>query len=295
MQTKQKIERLLGSSGVRPNTRLGQHFLIDLNLMRLLIDSARIQENDVVLEVGCGTGSLTEGLAEAASRVISVEYDEVLAGIAKGELSEHKHVTIIQGDILESKSVLNHEAAEAVRAAREQLGGRLLLVSNLPYSVSSPVMINLVTGPLRIDAMYVTVQKEVGHRMAASAGGRDYGPLSILLAATGELKAFHKLPPSVFWPQPAVDSVMVSYVRSEKKTGQIHDLGMLREVVSLFMGHRRKMLKACVKFTQNRLEEIHHWPQIFDEAFVDPHCRAEEIEPGAYISIANILTETLNK
>ncbi len=291
MQTKQTIERLLGSAGVSPNKRLGQHFLIDLNLIRLLIDKAKIRPGDVVVEVGPGTGSLTEGLAEVADRVISVEFDTTLAKIAQNQLKDKRNVTIIQGDALESKSVLNHEWTAAIAAAKEQLGGRVLLVANLPYNVSTPVMVNLITGPIRAAAMYVTVQKEVGLRMEAGPGGRDYGTMSILMAATGHVHVFHKLGPGVFWPRPAVDSAMVAYERDEKRAGQVKDILMLREVVGLFIGHRRKMLKACTKFTEGPLAKIHDWGRIFEESFVDPHCRAEEVEVEGFVSMANLCSQ----
>ncbi len=170
MQTKRHIERLLARAGVTPNKRLGQHFLIDLNLMRLLIGAAHINRDDVILEVGCGTGSYTEGLAKAAGEVVAVEYDSKLAEIARAELKEAQNVTIINADVLENKNTICHEVAAAVEDAHARLGGSFRLVANLPYNVAAPVMMNLTTGPLVTDSMCVTVQKEVGDRMVAGPG-----------------------------------------------------------------------------------------------------------------------------
>ena len=156
-------------------------------------------------------------------------------------------------------------------------------------------MANLITGPVIADAMHVTVQKEVADRMAATPNHDEYGTLSILMAATGNVRYLRKLPPSVFWPKPQVESAMVSYQRNPVKVAEIHDMQTFREVIALFMSHRRKMLKACVKFTQDDLENVRRWNDIFDEAFVDPHKRPEEITPIQYIAIANLCYEQVRK
>ncbi|MHC4552425.1 MAG: 16S rRNA (adenine(1518)-N(6)/adenine(1519)-N(6))-dimethyltransferase RsmA [Planctomycetota bacterium] len=293
MQTKQDIERLLAGAGTQPNKRLGQNFLIDLNLMRLLIDEAHIHETDVVLEVGTGTGSFTEGIAAEAGKVITVEYDNTLAKIATRQLENLNNVTLINADALENKNAINTDVLEAVKTARNELGGRLLLVANLPYSVGSCVMANLISGPVTADAMYVTVQKEVADRMAATPCHNEYGTLSILMAATGDIQLLRKLPASVFWPRPQVESAMVCYQRDKKKAAQIHDMQTFRDVINLFMGHRRKMLKAASKTATGTLSKVSHWGDIFDESFVDPHKRPEEITPEQYISIANICYEQI--
>lgn len=294
MQTKQQIEFLLNSAGVSPNQRLGQHFLIDLNLMRLLIESAGIRRDDIVLEVGCGTGSLTEGLVEAAGRVIAVEYDDTLAQIASGQFEDYDNIDIINSDVLESKHTICRDVLEAIQKAANELGGRLMLVANLPYNVAASVMANLISGPVVAQGMYVTVQKEVAERCTAAPGGKHYGLLTILMSATGQAKIIRKLKPSVFWPRPAVDSAMMSFIRNEQKVAQIHNIGFFGEVVSLFMGHRRKMLKACVKLAAGRLEKVRDWGDIFARAFVEPQHRPEELSAENYISIANLCYEQLH-
>lgn len=293
MQTKQQIQQLLVSEGIRPNRRLGQHFLIDLNLMRLLIDSADICKGDIVLEVGCGTGSLTQGLAEKAGRVIAVEVDEPLAKIAKRQLAHHKNVEIINTDILESKNTISHIVTSALGLARKKHTGRIMLVANLPYNVASPVMLNLITAPVVADCMYVTVQKEVAERMTAIPGSKDYGTVSILLAATGDVKTERILKPTVFWPAPQVDSAMVSFIRKRTKADRIKNMELFRDVINLSMQHRRKMLKSCVKFAEGKLAEIKNWPQIFESCLVNPRNRPEQLPPKDYIAIANLCCKYL--
>ena len=150
----------------------------------------------------------------------------------------------------------------------------------------------------------MTVQKEVGERMIAVPGSGNYGVLSIFMAATGRAQVMRKLKPSVFWPRPEVESVMVRFRRQQQNVERIHNIALFKEVVNLFMGHRRKMLQACVKFARGELGKVYDWHDVFARAFVEPHRRGEELtaEPhrrpeqlGAdeYISIANICNEQL--
>lgn len=293
MQTKSEIQRLLAGAGVEPNKRLGQHFLIDLNLMRLLVKSADIHDNDIVLEVGCGTGSLTEALAQNAGYCLAVELSEDLANIARRQLAKSKNVEIINIDILENKNTLSHVVANALALARKKYTGQILLVANLPYNVASPVMLNLVTGPTIADSMYVTVQKEVADRITAAPGSSDYGTLSIFLGATGDVKTIRVLKPTVFWPRPAVDSAMVSFVRKEEKLSRIKNMELFSETINLFMGHRRKMLKACTKLARGKLAKINNWPEIFARCRIDSTQRPEQLAPEDYIAIANLCYDIL--
>ncbi len=305
MQTKQQIQQLLTSAGASVNKRLGQHFLIDLNLMRLLIDSANIDDSDIVLEVGCATGSLTEALAERTGYCLAVEYDRALAEIAKKQLAKEKKVEIINTDILKNKNTISPIVSNALVSARKKYTGRILLVANMSYNVASPVMLNLVTGPITADGMYVTVQKQVADRMTAAAGNKDYGILSILLCATGDVNLTRVLKPTVFWPAPKVDSAIVRYVRNKEKVRRIKDMKLFSKVVGLFMGHRRKTLMACSKLATRRgearrspkgnLAEIKSWQDIFNRASIDPHKRPEQISPKDYIAIANLCHLYCNK
>jgi 16S rRNA (adenine1518-N6/adenine1519-N6)-dimethyltransferase len=285
MQTKQQIRQLLSSAGVRPNGHLGQHFLIDLNLMRLLVESANIQKDDIVLEVGCGTGSLTEALAEKAGWVIGVEIDRNLFEIAEKQLKEAENIELINTDILENKHTFSPTVTDTLTTARENFSGRILLVANLPYHIASPVMMNLLTGPMIADSMIVTIQKEVAERMTAQPGSDHYGTLSIFLRATGDVETIRILKPAVFWPRPQVDSAMVRFVYKQEKAEQIANMELFSEIVHLFMGHRRKTLSASSKLAREKLGHIAKWSQIFEKCRIDPAKRPEQLTPADYITI----------
>lgn len=287
MQTKQQIKQLLADKDIFPKKHLGQHFLIDLNLMRLLINVANVTKNDIVLEVGCGTGSLTQYLSEKAAAVIAVEIDPILAKIAQNQLADKKNVRIINADILQKKSTINPNITKLIKSLQKKFAGRFLLVANLPFNAASALIINLITGSPSADAMYVTVQKEVAERMTAGEGTKQYGTLSILLAATGNVKIERILPPTVFWPQPKVDSAMVSFVRSRKKAEKIESIEQLSKIVNLFMQHRRKMLKSIVKSVKAPPKKIQNFLSIFETCNINPHSRPAQLSHCDYIKIAN--------
>jgi 16S rRNA (adenine1518-N6/adenine1519-N6)-dimethyltransferase len=288
MQTKQHIEQLLDGMGVRPNKRHGQNFLIDQNLMRLLVDAAAPAAEDLVLEVGPGTGSMTQEIASHGCRVIAVEIDAVMAQIAAVELKDLPNVDLLHTDILETKNLISPAVTKLISARRNK-AGRFILVSNLPYNAGTPVMMNLITDAPYADAMFVTVQKEVAQRMTAAAGESAYGILSVIMAATGSAKMLKTLKPTCFWPQPDVDSAMVAWVRDKDKASAIKDIHLLSDVVALFMQHRRKMLRAAAKFAEGRLAAVSDWNAVFKAANIIPESRPDDLSPADFVRLANVV------
>jgi 16S rRNA (adenine1518-N6/adenine1519-N6)-dimethyltransferase len=262
--------------------------------MRLLIDSANIQKEDTVLEVGCGTGSLTEEIAARAGFCAVAEYDTTLARIAAQRLTGADNVRIINTDILENKNAIKPEILKMIEEARGKLGGRFLLVANLPYSVASPVISNLITGGVVADEMFVTIQKEVAFRLMAKAGDDHYGSLGVLIGATGQIELIRVLKPSVFWPRPEVDSAIISYRRDAEKISRIKNLSLFSECIDLFMQHRRKQLKACTKFAKGSLGGIKNWPEIFEKLGLEPTTRPDHIRAAQYVAMANLCDEVLS-
>ncbi|NND98417.1 MAG: methyltransferase domain-containing protein, partial [Pirellulaceae bacterium] len=180
-QTASYLSKRLAAAGLRPVSRFGQNFLIDLNLIDLIARSAELRPNDVVLEIGTGVGSLTTRLANAAGAVLTVEIDQNLHRLASEELDGRPNVKLIHGDALKNKNTLRPDIMEQIRDALSRIGddARFLLVANLPYNVATPIISNLLHESPSPAAMVVTIQKELADRMIATPRTKDYSALSV--------------------------------------------------------------------------------------------------------------------
>ena len=201
VQTKREITELLSEAGMRPRKRFGQHFLIDGNLMRRLCEAGEVTKNDRVLEVGGGTGGLTDLLVETAADVICVEVDQRLCGILESRFAARANFRVVHGDVLESKHRLNAEVIQAVR--REPRSDGVKLVANLPYQIATPLVMNLVLDHPEVTRLVFTVQREVADRLMACPGTKAYGPVSIVTQLLCKVEIVATLSPDVFWPRPA--------------------------------------------------------------------------------------------
>lgn len=210
-QTLTEIKALLDAAGLHPRKRFGQNFLIDHGKMQRILAAADLQEGDAVLEVGPGTGALTEPLLGAGAQVTAVEIDRDLCMVLRDRFADHARFTLIAGDVMDGKHRLNSAVAEAVMAAP-----RIKLVANLPYNIASPLLAVLATEYPPMTGAVVMIQREVAERITAAPGGRDYGPLSVILQAMCEVQLVTTLPPECFWPRPSIDSAVVQLVRRAK-------------------------------------------------------------------------------
>ncbi len=243
IQTKTEVAAILRSAGHRPNRRHGQNFLIDGNLMRRLIDSAEIAANDIVLEVGCGTGALTEHLVQLAARVVCVEIDPPLHAIVANRLADADNLTLLNTDALANKHTIQPDVRTALSDAAAAANGQRILVANLPYNIATPLLVDLLLDPLGFSRFCFTVQKEVGQRLVATPGTRDFGPVSIALQATCRIDILAHLPPHVFWPPPKIDSVMIRADVVANPLGSLNRLQSFVEFVRRCFTHRRKTLR----------------------------------------------------
>jgi 16S rRNA (adenine1518-N6/adenine1519-N6)-dimethyltransferase len=281
------IERF-HEAGIHPETRHGQNFLIDLNLLDLLLETAALDQRDVVLEVGTGLGSLTVRMAQLAAAVVTVEIDPRLFQLASEELIDCENVVMLQQDALKNKNQLHPDLLEAVRsqlAARQ--GSRLKLVANLPYNVATPVLSNLLlTDPTPV-SLTATIQKELAERMTAQPGTKDYSALSIWMQSQCEVQIVRIMPPQVFWPRPKVHSAIVHIVPSPARRRQIGDLPFFHHFVRSLFLHRRKLLRGVLaSMLKGRLDK----PAV-DELLAGfqfgADARAEQLDVRALIALAN--------
>lgn len=238
-QTLGEIKSLLAAHGLRPKHRFGQNFLHDANQMRRIMEAAELREGELVLEVGPGTGALTERLLEGGAHVVAVEVDRDLEPILRERLADHgDRFTLIVEDVLAGKHELNPRVVEAVRDRDFKL------IANLPYNVASPLLVNLAIGFPRMSLALVMVQREVADRLAAPHGGKDYGPLSVMVQAMCTVERVATLAPGCFWPAPDVHSAVAKLTR--RATPLTDDPARLAEMLHTLFSKRRKQLGSVL-------------------------------------------------
>lgn len=247
-QTVSYLSKRLTAAGLRPVSKYGQNFLVDLNLIELIARSAELQPNDVVLEIGTGVGSLTAIMAEQAGAILSVEIDKNLHELARQELADYPHVKLIQGDALRNKNSLRADIMENIRDAQARLpaGGRFLLVANLPYNVATPIISNLLHETPPPDRIVVTIQKELAERIIATPGTKNYSALSVWVQSLCRAEIVRILPPGVFWPRPKVESAIIRLDLDRARRDAIPDLTFYHQTVRALFFHRRKFLRSVV-------------------------------------------------
>ncbi len=247
-QTQSYLRNLFERRGIAPKHRYGQNFLIDLNLHELIVNSAEVGPNDVVLEIGPGAGALTALMAERGAAIVAVDIDPMMARLT-GEAVEGKlNVRVLNRDALASKHKLDPEVLDNVRAGLAiSPEKQFKLVANLPYNVATPILSNLLVHPeLNPTLMVATIQLELAERMRAEPGTEAYGALSVMVQAVADCTLVRTLPPSVFWPRPNVDSAVVLIKLDPAKRAQIGDLVWFQQIVRRVFLHRRKNLRQVL-------------------------------------------------
>jgi len=248
VQTKREIESILNTAGLKPRKSLGQHFLVDGNLMRRLVQVAELHPNDFVIEVGAGTGGLTDLLIPLVDRMLAIELDRDLFALLRDRFADFPGITILNVDVLERKHRLAPEVVEAIAGFNGPPGAVVKLVANLPYHVATPLLMNLLIDYPQVRRFVFTVQQEVGERIAARPSVKAYGPLSIVAQTLATVETITHLPPHVFWPRPEVDSVMM---RIDVGPFPFADRDELHRFVSVVRGvfeHRRKTLRSALGY-----------------------------------------------
>jgi len=285
-QTLSFLKRRFEEAGIQPHTKFGQNFLIDLNLLQLLLDSATIGPDDVVLEIGTGTGSLTALLAAQAAAVVTVEIDTRMFQLASEELYRLENVVMLRLDALKNKNRLNPAVLDAIRARLIAAPGRRLkLVANLPYNIATPILSNLLAEDDPPHAMTATIQKELAERITAQPGSKDYGALSIWFQAQCRVEILRIVPPEAFWPRPKVASAFIQITPDETLRRRIPDRKFFHEFVRAMFLHRRKYLRSeLLSVVKNRLGK----PEVdalLAEMNLDAGARAEELDVDTMLAL----------
>ena len=261
-----EVAELLARHDIRPSRALGQHFVVDPNTVRRVARLAGVGSGDRVVEVGAGLGSLTLALAETGAQVTAIEVDRRLLPVLRSVV-EPVGVSVVEGD--------------ATRLDWDRLLGaeRWALVANLPYNVATPLVADLLDGVPAVERMLVMVQREVAERLAAGPGGQAYGAVSVKVAYWAEAAVVGRVPPTVFLPQPKVESALVRLERRPRPAlGPEVDRERLFELVRAGFGQRRKTLRRSLAGLVP--------PPAFAAAGVSPTARPEELDLSAWGRLA---------
>lgn len=258
-----RTKAIMEKHGFSFKKSLGQNFLIDLNILNRIVDFAELTEDSGAIEIGPGIGALTEQLAKRAKKVVAFEIDQRLLPILKETLEPYPHVKVIHEDVLKAdvKGVITEEFVD---------GQDLMVVANLPYYVTTPIIMKLLTDQLPIRGIVCMLQKEVADRIAAAPGTKDYGSLSIAIQYYTEAKTVMTVPKTVFVPQPNVDSAVIRLTKRPERAVQVKNEEFFFTVVRASFAQRRKTIF-------NNLSS--HFAQRIEKPTIEKALLAAEIDP----------------
>ncbi|MBE5975017.1 MAG: 16S rRNA (adenine(1518)-N(6)/adenine(1519)-N(6))-dimethyltransferase RsmA [Paenibacillaceae bacterium] len=262
--------------------KFGQNFLIDTHVLDKIIQAAGVTRDDCVLEIGPGIGTMTQYLAEAAGHVVAVEIDSKLIPILKETLADYDNVTVIHADIL--KTDINE-------LTQKFNGGRpIKVVANLPYYITTPIIMGLFEGQVPIDNITVMVQKEVADRMQVGPGSKDYGALSLAVQYYAEPYIVANVPPNCFMPRPNVGSAVIRLTKHKNPPVSAQDPGLMFRLIRASFNQRRKTLQNGL----NNSPEVPYTKEQIISAIeslgLSPSVRGEALNLEQFAALANYFT-----
>lgn len=295
-QTQNYLRSLFAKHEIAPRRQFGQNFLIDLNLHDVIVEEGQVGPADVILEVGPGAGALTRKMADLGATVVAVEIDRAMAKLTQEAIADCPNASVLQQDALASKNRLAPEVVEALESALAADPSRSLkLVANLPYSVATPIIVNLlVHETLRPVLVVATIQLELAQRMLAPPNDPEYSALSVMTQSLGQVEIVRTLPPTVFWPRPKVESAIIKIRPDPELRSAIGDLPWFQHVVRQLFCHRRKNIRRVLHGYHRDQVDKAGLDAMFERIGVSGDARAEIITSAQLIQLARSLKETLN-
>ncbi|WP_078593264.1 16S rRNA (adenine(1518)-N(6)/adenine(1519)-N(6))-dimethyltransferase RsmA [Evansella clarkii] len=278
--TPKRTKEILERFGFSFKKSLGQNFLIDTNILNRIVDAAEVTESTGVIEIGPGIGALTEQLAKRAQKVVAFEIDQRLIPILKETLSSYPHVEVINEDVLKAD-------VKQVVSGKFQEGEDLAVVANLPYYVTTPILMKLLEENLPVRTIVVMVQKEVADRIAAGPGTKDYGSLSIAAQYYADADTAFTVPKTVFVPQPNVDSAILRLTIRDTPPVQVEDEAFFFEMVRASFAQRRKTLLNNMSRHFGEDLEKSEVEKVIQEAGIDPKRRGESLHMEEFAALSS--------
>lgn len=278
------VKEIIEKHGFRFSKSLGQNFLIDGNIIDKIIEGSNINAGDGIIEIGPGIGTLTQKLCENAEKVVAIELDNNLLPILEETLGDYNNVEIIHGDVLK---------VDLHQLIREKLEDRMVkVVANLPYYITTPIIMKLLEEKLDIDKIVVMVQKEVAFRMKALPGNKDYGALSVAVQYYSKPEIIVDVPQNVFMPRPNVDSAVIMLDVYKAPAVQVKEQKLFFRVVKAAFGKRRKtLLNALANSIDLKKEEIE---AVLKRSEIDPMRRGETLDIAEFARISDEIYNAMN-
>lgn len=257
--------------------RFGQNFLIDAHVINKIVAAADITKDDIVLEIGPGIGTMTQYLAEAAGHVYAVEIDKNLLPVLDETLSEYDNVTVVNNDILKVD-------------IRELVGDReVKVVANLPYYITTPIIMGLFENHIPASSITVMVQKEVAMRMQAGPGSKDYGALSLAVQYYAKPYIVANVPPNCFMPRPNVGSAVIRLTKHEKPPVEVEDEALMFRLIRASFNQRRKTLQNGIHNAANLSFSKEHVVDALNALGLPESVRGEALTLEQFAALANEL------
>lgn len=262
--------------------KYGQNFLIDTHVLEKIIRAASIGSDDVVLEIGPGIGTLTQYLCENARQVIAVEIDDMLIPILGETLKNYDNVKIVHNDILK---------VDVNEIVSEYPGSSIKVVANLPYYITTPIIMGLFESGVPIDSITIMVQKEVAERMQAKPGTKDYGALTLAVQYYADAKIMANVPPNCFMPRPAVGSAVINLVKHKEKRYDVKNEDMLFRIIRASFNQRRKTLQNGLNNAANLPYTKQQIAEAIEKMGLPAAVRGEKLSLEQFVELSNILEE----
>ena len=262
--------------------KYGQNFLIDTHVLEKIIRAASIGSDDVVLEIGPGIGTLTQYLCENARQVIAVEIDDMLIPILGETLKDYDNVKIVHNDILK---------VDVNEIVSEYPGSSIKVVANLPYYITTPIIMGLFESGVPIDSITIMVQKEVAERMQAKPGTKDYGALTLAVQYYADAKIMANVPPNCFMPRPAVGSAVINLVKHKEKKYDVKNEDMLFRIIRASFNQRRKTLQNGLNNAANLPYTKQQIAEAIEKMGLPAAVRGEKLSLEQFVELSNILEE----
>lgn len=287
--TPSRTKEILQKHGFSLKKSLGQNFIIEPNILANIVKAAGLDENTNVIEVGPGIGALTEYVARSSKQVVAFEIDDRLIPVLEDTLSPYDNIRIVHQDVL--KAHLKEVLAETIN-----LDERLMVVANLPYYITTPIIMHFLESELRIDGLVIMMQKEVADRITAAPGSKAYGSLSIAIQYYMEAEVAFIVPKTVFVPQPNVDSAILKLTRRDKPVVEVKDEKFFFELIRASFVQRRKTIWNNLLIRYGKTDEIKaELTAGLEKAGIDPKRRGESLSIAEFGKLADSLRIELLK